>query len=122
MGVVAYQVVTGKLPFDQPDLADLMVAVGRATPAPPKELQPELLLEASRLILQLLARDPGGRPTGAAKLGGRFRGLSRLFSLGHPIGGDRPAGHLTVDGHRDEALRSGPPRHATGLDQPRRSR
>jgi eukaryotic-like serine/threonine-protein kinase len=71
LGALAYHLVTGRPPFS----GENAIAVGFAhlseTPAPPRQLRPELGAELDRTITRSLAKEPGERPRSAAE----FRSL-----------------------------------------------
>ena len=68
LGVVLYEAVTGRVPW-QGD-SDLATAVARLTrdPTPPREIRAEVPLALEAVILRALARDPAHRYPGAAEL------------------------------------------------------
>ncbi len=62
MGIVGWEILVGQLPWESPDLANLMAAIA-VQPAPhPRQLQPELTRDAADLLLQLIDHDPTKRP------------------------------------------------------------
>lgn len=66
-GVMAYQLLTGALPFDQPDLYERLRAIRRRAPPPPRQHRPELPADLEAIVLRCLAKDPADRyPTAAA--------------------------------------------------------
>jgi serine/threonine protein kinase len=62
LGVVLYQMATGRLPFRGPSPVAVMTALTAARPTPPAELAPDLPPALNALILRLLAKDPADRP------------------------------------------------------------
>jgi len=73
LGVTLFQLVTGTVPFREGDLA----YQHRHTPPPdPRERAPEVPEALAALILELLAKDPAGRPNGADVLRERLRPLA----------------------------------------------
>jgi serine/threonine protein kinase/DNA-directed RNA polymerase subunit RPC12/RpoP len=65
LGCVLYRMVTGKLPFKGADTVSTLVAVATETPKPPRDLNPAISPKLSKLILDLLAKDPKDRPASA---------------------------------------------------------
>jgi serine/threonine-protein kinase len=61
LGVVFYQAVTGKLPFEAASQFDLMLAHVNQTPRPPMELRPDLPALVDEVIRKALAKDPADR-------------------------------------------------------------
>jgi serine/threonine-protein kinase len=58
LGVVFYEAVTGKLPFDSASQFDLMLAHVNKPPQPPTDARPGLPPELNEIILRALAKDP----------------------------------------------------------------
>ncbi len=65
MGVVAWELLTGRLPWRAVDLQTLMTELAVRPPPDPRRLEPELTQEAATLLRQVVSRDPGARPTAA---------------------------------------------------------
>ncbi len=65
LGVVAYEMLTGVLPFEGDSPAELMCKHLEQRPVAPKELKPDLPEWLNTLILQLLEKDASRRPDGA---------------------------------------------------------
>jgi len=65
MGVVLYEILTGRVPFDGDSKFDLYEAIVRATPRRPTEVEPSTPAELERICLQALEKDPANRyPSG----------------------------------------------------------
>lgn len=82
-GCVLYEIATGVPPFDLDDAWAILVGHRDTPPPPPREHRAELPEHLERIILDLLAKEPGGRPDSAREV------THRLAALG--AGGDRPA-------------------------------
>lgn len=61
LGVVMYEAIAGRLPFQADNPADLIVAVLNATPLPLSTFRPELGQRLSDLVAKAMSRDPDGR-------------------------------------------------------------
>ena len=73
LGVTLFELVTGRVPFDQGDIA----YHHRHTPPPdPRELVPELDAALADLILRLLAKDREDRPPTAQAVLDELRGIA----------------------------------------------
>ena len=59
LGVVAYEMLSGELPFGRGSLADVVLAQARGVPAMPADLVPA---PAERAIRTALDQDPDRRP------------------------------------------------------------
>jgi serine/threonine protein kinase len=65
LGCVLYRMATGTLPFKGADTVSTLVAVATETPKPPRKLNPAVSPRLSKLIMELLAKDPKHRPPSA---------------------------------------------------------
>ncbi len=61
MGVVLYRLLTGKLPFDNRDVATLFHQVLTDAPTPPSSVEATLPVAVDDVILRLLAKKPADR-------------------------------------------------------------
>jgi NAD+ kinase len=61
LGVILYELLTGRLPFPGPSLMDFLVQVVSDTPLPPSRHRPGLAPVLDQLCLKVLARDPSQR-------------------------------------------------------------
>ncbi len=81
LGVMAYQMVTHQLPFDEPSAMEMIVAHLQKTPPPPSHWRPGLPAALDALILALLAKDAGQRPS-LQQVGMALRELQRQLIAG----------------------------------------
>ena len=66
MGVVLYELLTGRLPFSAPDREDLFKKILYEEPAPPSAVRPEVPSWLDAIILKMLSKRPADRyPTWA---------------------------------------------------------
>src|SRR5215207_3129301 len=86
LGVVLYEMLTGRVPFEVETPADVPVKHAGGPPPRPREVNPKVSDGMDALVMRLLAADPNDRYGSAAQLIkdlGRVRdGLSPLVSLG----------------------------------------
>ncbi len=61
LGVCAYEMFTGRVPFNHPELVPLLMLHVNAQPEPPRKLNPSLPAELEAVVLRLLAKDPAQR-------------------------------------------------------------
>lgn len=66
LGVIAYELTTGVLPFDGDEPATMMWMHVKRPPKPPKSLRPDIPNWLNQFILKLLAKNPKDRPSDAA--------------------------------------------------------
>jgi eukaryotic-like serine/threonine-protein kinase len=72
MGVIAYELLLGLQPFERDTVADMLAAQLVTPPPPPRTLWPEIPPVLEQLLLAMLEKVPGRRPTArqvAAALG-----------------------------------------------------
>lgn len=66
LGVILYRLLTGRLPFTDPSVVNLLYKVCHEAPPPLRQLRPELPPELERICLACLTKAPEQRPTAAA--------------------------------------------------------
>ena len=69
VGVVLYECLTGKLPFEAASSIALIAKLLHDEPPPPDAINPEIPSELSGLIMRLLSKRPADRPASATELG-----------------------------------------------------
>ncbi|MBN1483870.1 MAG: serine/threonine protein kinase [Chloroflexia bacterium] len=74
LGILTYQMLTGKLPFQHPHPGGLLIAHLTQPPSDPRQLRPELPTSTARAILKALAKKPDRR----------FSGVREFFSALQP--------------------------------------
>lgn len=67
-GVVIYECLTGRLPYEAQSPMELIAKVIEQTPPSPRDLQPDIPAPLSDLIMRVLAKDRTKRPRSAAEL------------------------------------------------------
>ncbi len=68
MGIILYEMVTGKVPFEGDSTYSIAFKQKTEAPKAPWVLNPEIPLELGRLILRCLAKNPGQRPQTAEEV------------------------------------------------------
>ena len=68
LGVVAYQLLSGRLPYEAASLSELALKQQRELPTPLDELNPAVPPELAQAVEQALALEPEGRPETAAAM------------------------------------------------------
>jgi len=68
LGILMYEMLTGKVPFDAPSAGEFIARVEKATPRPPSELVPEIPPPFDALVGRCLEKRPGRRFQSAAEL------------------------------------------------------
>ncbi|MFF7242676.1 tetratricopeptide repeat protein [Embleya sp. NPDC008237] len=72
LGCVLYELLTGTPPFGTADVAATVYAQLDAIPEPPERRRADVPGQLSRLVLDLLAKDPARRPADAAAVAARL--------------------------------------------------
>ncbi|MFL6351855.1 MAG: protein kinase domain-containing protein [Bryobacteraceae bacterium] len=85
LGVVLYEMATGKLPFQGSSTATIVASLLRDSPLPVVQLNPELPAELGHIITKALEKDPDTRYQSAADLRGDLKRLRRTMDSGQLI-------------------------------------
>jgi len=81
-GVILYQILTGRLPYDAPRLAGIYQAIMNDTPEYPKTLRPEIPDGLSDVVLKSFFRDRDRRYANAVEMAGALEPFgSGTFAL-----------------------------------------
>jgi serine/threonine-protein kinase len=68
LGVICFELLTGRLPFQGETLPQLCMAISLAPPMPLRNYRPDLPLEVEAMLLRCLTKDPGKRYATVAEL------------------------------------------------------
>src|ERR671913_1334536 len=68
LGVVLYEMLTGRVPFEVENLSELPAAHAGGPPPHPRELNPKIPESTDALVMRLLCRDPDDRYASANQL------------------------------------------------------
>jgi serine/threonine protein kinase len=108
LGIMFYETVTGRLPFDGPTPVDIWQAHVEKMPLSPREVVPESISpELSDLIMKLLAKNPERRPQSAAEFCDALEALAASNQLEPRPADVEPAAKTRVL-NLAQALRSTP--------------
>lgn len=80
LGVLLYEMVTGRVPFDADTVGDLCDRIGRVQYTPPAQLNPSVPREVAAVITRCLRKNPQERYRTAAELLADARKLSAIVS------------------------------------------
>ena len=82
VGVILYEMVTGRVPFEAEDPMDVALMHVNDRPRPPRELNPEVSPELEAVILTALSKDPTDRYQTGAELSDA---LDRALAAGRQV-------------------------------------
>jgi serine/threonine protein kinase len=82
LGVVLYEMSTGRRPFEADDPFSLMLAHVQQAPQSPAKIDPSLLPELSHILLTALAKEPDRRFSSANAFRERLEGLTQNAPAG----------------------------------------
>ena len=77
LGVILYEIISGKLPFDGKSMVSILAAISRGKPIAIDTLVPEVPQEVAALIIQLLSSEQDKRPTDANEVVKRLRAIEK---------------------------------------------
>jgi eukaryotic-like serine/threonine-protein kinase len=78
LGVMLYEMLCGKRPFEGSTTAEVIAAVLRDTPLPLYERAPELPRELTDLVAECLEKEPARRQANAAEVASRLKAIGSL--------------------------------------------
>ena len=80
LGVVLYEMVAGRPPFDAPSAPALALKQIQEPPPPLEDARPDVPEGLSRLVARALAKDPADRPQTAAELSSALRAVEETLA------------------------------------------
>ena len=113
MGVIMYEMVTGKRPFTGEGMSGVMMAVVTEEPTPPRVLRPDLPEPLEALILRCLDKTPDNRPQWMAEIVAALESLA----LPGPSSGTFAGTSSTRRGADAEVASEPAPRLPQGRDE-----
>ena len=85
LGVVAYQLLTGVLPFRAKNIIELFDVIANNEPVPPSKHRSEITPELDRIVLQMIAKTPEERYSTWAELALGIAQIGRFSTFQQPV-------------------------------------
>ena len=85
LGVLLYEISTGKRPFEGTSSAELISAILRDTPPPVSDIRSDLPSDLARIVRRCLEKDPRHRIQTARDVSNEFRDLARTTTRRTPV-------------------------------------
>ncbi|MDW5593113.1 protein kinase, partial [Conexibacter stalactiti] len=104
LGVVAYQLLSGRLPYEATSLSELALKQQREAPLRLEDLNPDVPATLSQAVAMALALEPDGRPADAEAFGRALRAGARGIS---PVTATDQTAHLPAGTAATRVLRGG---------------
>ena len=79
LGVVLYELLAGRLPFDAGSLVSMLAAISRGNPPDLGTVAPDVPRPLAQLVMRLLAHDPADRPADAATVAAELAAIERAL-------------------------------------------
>jgi serine/threonine protein kinase len=80
LGVILYELLADRLPFEGRSVAAVLTAIARGTPTPLAEIAPEVPREVGDLVMRLIAHDRAARPADARVVAEELDAFEKRFA------------------------------------------
>jgi eukaryotic-like serine/threonine-protein kinase len=84
LGVILYEMLTGALPFDAPDVTSFFIKHLKEIPPSPRTKDPSIPVSLEKLIMELLAKDPKDRPVDAHRVNADLMAIAGAIGIRIP--------------------------------------
>jgi serine/threonine protein kinase len=82
LGVVLYELLAGRLPFEGVSMMAMLAAISRGDPKPLAEAAPDVPPDVCAVVMRLIAHDPADRPASAEEVVRELAALERRHDRG----------------------------------------
>ena len=84
LGVILYEMLTGALPFDAPDVTSFFIKHLKEIPPSPRTKDASIPVSLEKLIMELLAKDPKDRPVDAHRVNADLMAIAGAIGIRIP--------------------------------------
>jgi serine/threonine protein kinase len=84
LGVMLYQAVCGRVPFESQSIAEVLLAHLQVNPRSVREFRSDIPRDLEQLTMSLLAKSPNERPVSATEVAATLRGVQSKLSVPPP--------------------------------------
>lgn len=92
LGVVLYELVTGRVPFETKSFRQALLAHTQQAPPPPRSIDPEIPVQVEDIIIKALAKAPEGRYQEAGDFARALRAARRAITRAAGVAEPEPKG------------------------------
>src|SRR5262249_54807869 len=85
LGVMLFEMLSGQLPFDAPDIAAFFMKHLKEPPPSLRSRDPSVPAELDRLVLEMMAKDPKDRPVDAHRVHADLQRIAGALGLRAPV-------------------------------------
>ena len=96
LGVVLYQMLTGRNPFDKGTYNESLFAIVEDNPPPADEVVPDVPADLAALVNRMMCKSPGGRPADAAAALEELTAIEAGLRSLSDSADDRPSGGVNL--------------------------
>jgi serine/threonine-protein kinase len=101
LGVVLFQLLTGRLPYEAPSMGQLLQQIARGAPQPLQGLRPDLPVALHDLVCALLQKHPAERPADGRALAAALQEIEARWPAPAPLVSGSGAGLPWPGGAQD---------------------
>ncbi|MCA1674414.1 MAG: serine/threonine protein kinase, partial [Actinobacteria bacterium] len=83
LGIIFYEMLVGRVPFDDPSVPSLLVKQMAEPPRPPSDVRPDVPPAIESIVLRLLEKDPARRFQSAEDLSAALAALDPAVPVGN---------------------------------------
>jgi serine/threonine protein kinase len=82
LGVMLYELLADRLPFTGTSMMAMLASIAHGSPTPLRNVAPDVPDDVSKLVMQMIAHDPGDRPATARAVADTIAAIERRLASG----------------------------------------